>query len=67
LHFALLLFLLCSIILVVASYSTPPPALAQVQGITYDYSTKIKIQSKFNLGLSIGLVLLIAVLWYEFS
>jgi SSS family solute:Na+ symporter len=67
LHFALLLFLLCSMVLIFASYFTPPPVLAQVEGITFNYGTKIRIQSKFNLGLSIGLILLIAVLWYEFS
>ena len=67
LHFALLLFLLCSAVLILASYASAPPALAQVEGITFSYSSKIQIQSKFNLGLSIALILLILLLWHEFS
>jgi len=67
LHFALLLFLVCSVVLVAVSHAGVPPTALQVQGLTYSYGAKFQIQSKFNLGLSIGLILLIFVLWYEFS
>jgi len=41
LHFAVLLFVICSLVLVGVSLATPPPSAAQVDGITFQTATPV--------------------------
>jgi len=65
LHFALLLFFLCSIILIAVSYLKPLKEPRNLELVTYSRS-KTAFNS-LNVGLSIGLVLLVLCLWIFFA
>jgi SSS family solute:Na+ symporter len=65
LHFALLLFVLCSIVLIAVSYFRPMMESRDFKLVTYSKS-KTAFNS-FNVGLSIGLVILVLCLWIFFA
>ena len=77
LHFAVLLFVICTIILVVVSFLTKAPVKEQIQGLTYatarqgsleDISESVpKSPNRINILLSIALVATIGVLWILFA
>jgi SSS family solute:Na+ symporter len=73
LHFAVLLFVVCSIILVVVSLLTPPPAAEKVAGLTFAARTgRIEDEPsrrwrRSDLVLSLGLVAAVLVIWFYFS
>jgi len=72
LHFAALLFLLCSLILIVVSIMTPPPATERVADLTLQTvapSDAVKVAPKerqLEIGLSVLLALVIGALWIVF-
>jgi SSS family solute:Na+ symporter len=72
LHFAFLLFLVCTLVLVVVSYFTSQPSLQKVDGLTIHTTTKeidIKDKSwrKRDFILSILLILCVGLVWIYFS
>ena len=69
LHFALFLFVICSAILIVVSLVTQKPEYSKIEHITYNWGEKFKITSetKFDLILSIGLIVIILIIWWYFS
>ena len=70
LHFALYLFIICAVIMLVVSYMTEEPDYNKIKDVTYNYSTssdensKDLIVDKILTGLIIFSVLII---WYIFS
>jgi solute:Na+ symporter, SSS family len=72
LHFAALLFLLCSLILIVVSIMTLPPAPERVADLTLQTvapSDAVKVAPKerqLEIGLSVLLALVIGALWIVF-
>jgi len=72
LHFAALLFLLCSLILIVVSIATPPPAADRVADLTLQTATPIKdpadtpSERRVAVVLSILLAATIGALWIVF-
>jgi SSS family solute:Na+ symporter len=72
LHFAVLLFLVCTVVLVGVSLFTPPPSEEQVAGLTFatlgrDEGTAAGRSRRRDFVLTIGLVLCVAALWIYFS
>jgi len=74
LHFAFLLFLVCTLVLVVASYLTSEPSSQKVEGLTIHTITsegegedKSKEWRKRDFVLSVLLVLLVGAVWIYFS
>jgi SSS family solute:Na+ symporter len=72
LHFAFILFLVCTFILVVVSYLTSPPPSQKLEGLTIHTTTKeIKVEDKSwrkrDFILSILLILLVGIIWVYFS
>lgn len=70
LHFALYLFLFCSLVLVVVSFLTQAPDLKKIESITYDWSAKPKamdLATKKDMAYSVVLVLIIALTWIYFT
>jgi SSS family solute:Na+ symporter len=68
LHFAIFLFIICSIVLVVVSLLTPPPDAAHTDGITYERGVKTESGNKSKDAVLTGiLILIIAALWIYFS
>jgi SSS family solute:Na+ symporter len=73
LHFAIVLFVICSLVLVGVSLMTPPPAASQVEGITFQTATPAAedavAASKRGSDrmLTILLVAAVAALWWFFS
>ena len=73
LHFAALLFVLCSAILVIVSMATPPPPAERVTDLTYQTAVSgvgdqvDPRKRRFNIGLSILLAATIGVLWIIFA
>lgn len=70
LHFALFLFILCSVVLVVVSLLSPPPPDEKTAGLTFETSIKTKLNSAWqrkDKWLSFVLVGLIAIIWIYFS
>lgn len=69
LHFALLLFIVCTFVLVAVSLMTPPPEKSKVENITYD--GKFTSDDDHKVGqdffLSILLVVVILITWWLFS
>ncbi|MCB9357822.1 MAG: sodium/solute symporter [Calditrichaeota bacterium] len=69
LHFATFLFVLCSIMLVVVSLSTPAPALSSLTGLTFRHTPRLERivanpkLHRLNLGWSVLLVALVFILW----
>jgi SSS family solute:Na+ symporter len=72
LHFAALLFALCSAILIVVSYLTPPPATERVADLTLQTATKVldtndtPRERRLTIGLSVLLAATIGALWIVF-
>jgi solute:Na+ symporter, SSS family len=72
LHFAALLFLLCSAILVVVSMMTPPPAPARVADLTLQTVAPSELvgvaprERTFEIALSVLLAAAIGALWIVF-
>lgn len=67
LHFALLLFVICTIVLVLVSYVFPNSESENTLNMTFDKIQTNDSTTRLNLALSAGLVILILILWYEFS
>lgn len=75
LHFAALLFVICSVVLVGVSFLTPAPKPAQVEGLTWAHRGKGKsvLEAEtssghtLNIVLSSALVVTMAILWFVFG
>jgi SSS family solute:Na+ symporter len=72
LHFAFLLFLVCTLVLVIVSYATSQPSAEKLAGLTIHTTTKeIDIKDKDwrkrDFALSVLLILLVGVIWIYFS
>jgi SSS family solute:Na+ symporter len=70
LHFAIFLFVVCSVILVVVSLATPPPAPDKVAGLTFATKTTVQTsdpqwRAKDRM-LSIVLVVIVLAVWIYF-
>ncbi|HSJ13861.1 MAG TPA: sodium:solute symporter [Longimicrobiales bacterium] len=71
LHFAALLFLFCSAVLVLASLTAPAPAAAQVANLTFQTTPPLAVGDKarvrgWELGLAGLLVATVAAIWWYF-
>ena len=76
LHYAVLLFVICTVVLFVVSLMTPPPGADKTEGLTYvragPGATAALLEGetaadrKFQIGLSVLLVAIIGVLWIVF-
>src|SRR2546426_1743044 len=72
LHFAALLFVLCSLILIVVSMLTPPPAVERVADLTLQTIAPSEViavnppERRIEIGLSVLLAATIAALWIVF-
>jgi solute:Na+ symporter, SSS family len=72
LHFAAILFALCSLVLVGGSLATPPPPAAQVEPLTFRGAAAARLEERtpgrrLELALSALLVAAVAVIWIYFS
>ncbi|MDH3652081.1 MAG: sodium:solute symporter [Saprospiraceae bacterium] len=68
LHFALLLFVICSLVLVTVSWMTPAPSIIKVESVTYHNFQEIKSgSSSLQVALSVLLLGAIFALWIIFS
>jgi SSS family solute:Na+ symporter len=73
LHFAILLFVICSVILVVVSLLTPPPPLDKVAGLTYasrsapPADVESRRWRRSDTLLSLGVVVSVVAIWVYFS
>jgi SSS family solute:Na+ symporter len=72
LHYAVLLFVCCTALLIVVSLVTQPPAREQTEGITYGAAAspgaeRAADRRRLNVILSVGLVAVIATLWIVFA
>jgi len=72
LHFAFLLFLVCTLVLVIVSYFTSEPTAQKVEGLTIHTTTKeIDVKDigwrKRDFALSVLLILLVGAIWIYFS
>lgn len=65
LHFAILLFVICSAVLFLISANSERPTQEQIQNTTFQES--FKILDKKDFALSVGLVVVILVCWLAFS
>jgi SSS family solute:Na+ symporter len=72
LHFAFLLFLVCTLVLIVVSYLTSKPLTQKIEGLTVHTTTKEikdvdRTWRRRDLILSILLIVLVGVVWVYFS
>src|SRR2546426_10833093 len=73
LHYAVLLFVICTFVLFIVSMMTPPPPREKTEGLTYGGAPpptaagETKDERKFEVGLSVLLALLLGVLWIVFA
>jgi len=75
LHFALLLFVICSVILVVVSLLSPEPDKSKLLGLTFSTTNAVsesqslarKIWQQKDLWLSVMLLLCVALIWLYFN
>lgn len=67
LHFALFLFVVCAVILFVASLKGPRLSPEQAAQLTYQKGGKREKATRANVVLTVILVLLIFILWYVFA
>jgi SSS family solute:Na+ symporter len=65
LHFALYLFLICSVIMIVVSYLTPEPDYEKIKDVIYDSENKEVGSNKDKL-LTFLLIAAVLVIWYVF-
>ncbi len=71
LHYAVLLFVICTAVLFVVSLATPPPPLEKTAGLTYGAPevTAVPVAAgsrTLNVALSVALAATIGVLWFIF-
>ncbi len=72
LHFAVLLFAICTIVLVTVSLLTPPPPAEQIAGLTFADRTPVEARSteaawrRKDLVLTFVLILGVAAVWLYF-
>lgn len=68
LHFALLLFVICSAVLLVISANSSPGIKANISNLTYSTGNQVSFKDEgLNIVLSFGLVICIIALWLYFS
>jgi solute:Na+ symporter, SSS family len=70
LHFAALLFALCSLVLVAASMTAPPPSREQVENLTFQTTppaAKTHHPTALDFGLAVLLVAIVGAIWIYFS
>jgi SSS family solute:Na+ symporter len=70
LHFAVLLFVICTFVLVIVSMMTPPPPREKTEGLTFGGAAvagETKEDRRFEIGLSVVLAALLGVLWIVFA
>lgn len=81
LHFAILLFAICTLVLVVVSMMTPPPSHEQVAGLTFAHADESPLTTaqprdfepptpgwrRMDVALSVLLVLIVLAVWLVFS
>jgi len=70
LHYAVLLFVICTFVLFIVSMMTPPPPAEKTAGLTYGGSAaagETREDKRLEVGLSILLVALLGVLWIVFA
>ncbi len=73
LHFAIVLFVICTLVLVVVSLMTPAPSAEKVEGLTFGSRKAVsedeptRAWRRKDLILSAGLVLAVGALWLFFS
>ncbi|MCL4306369.1 sodium:solute symporter [bacterium] len=69
LHFATFLFIICSIVLIAVSLSTPAPGMSSLSGLTFKYTPLADRKTadprlhRLNIGWSVLLVSLVLLLW----
>jgi SSS family solute:Na+ symporter len=72
LHFAFLLFLVCTLVLVMVSYFTSQPSSQKVDGLTIHTTIKeLEVRDKSwkrrDFILSVLLIILVGIIWLYFS
>ena len=73
LHFAILLFVICTVVLVVVSLVTAPPPAGKVAGLTFATTTPVPADARqsawrrTDVALSVALVLAVLAIWIWFS
>jgi len=77
LHYAVLLFVICTAVLFFVSLATPPPPREKTEGLTYVRApagapavapvAETKDERKFEIGLSVLLAIILGVLWIVFA
>ena len=69
LHFALYLFLICSVIMLIVSYSTEEPDYDKIKDVIYESRVKTSDSKSLNTDkiLTGLLIILVLVIWYIFS
>src|SRR5438874_335991 len=73
LHYAVLLFVICTFVLFIVSMATPPPPAEKTEGLTYRKQAvavtdaESRGERKFEIGLSVLLAALLGILWIVFA
>src|SRR5690606_11469962 len=73
LHFAVLLFTICTAVLLVVSLTTPAPSAAKVEGLTFATTARVEETAAvertrtIDMMLSFGVILLVFAEWWYFS
>ncbi len=73
LHYAVLLFVICTFVLFIVSMATPPPPPEKTEGLTYRKQAvavtdaESRGERKFEIGLSVLLAALLGILWIVFA
>ncbi len=73
LHYAILLFVICTVVLIAVSAFTPPPDQARISGITYSRREvgapveAVAAGRGLNVALSVALFVILVVLWIVFA
>ncbi|HKG91066.1 MAG TPA: sodium:solute symporter [Gemmatimonadaceae bacterium] len=71
LHFAVLLFAVCTVVLVLASLTAPPPPAEQLAGLTFATAPPAGTEDRGSRGtdalVSLGVVAGVAAIWWYFS
>ncbi len=68
LHFALYLFLFCSVVMIAVSMTAPQHSDEKLKGVTFDKTTESFFEvRKIDVNYTIGLIALVLFIWYLFS
>jgi SSS family solute:Na+ symporter len=72
LHFAIFLFVVCSVVLVVVSFAGPAPAVERLRGLTYattegEPAAGDRGWRRRDLVLTLALAALVGAVWWYFS